>query len=139
MARRLDAAAAGFDRDFTAFVAARRTREEDVDAEVAAIIAAVRDRGDAALIDYTARFDRLDLTPQTIRLSAEEIAAEAARCPTETRDALETAAGRIEAYHRRQLPEALDYSDADGVRAGHRSRRPASTFPAARRPTPAPS
>ena len=120
MARRLDATAAGFDGDFAAFVAAKRTRQEDVDAVVAAIIAAVRDRGDAALIDYTARFDRLDLTPQTIRLSAEEITAGAARCPAETQDALETAARRIEAYHRRQLPEALDYRDADGVRLGAR-------------------
>ena len=120
MARRLDTANAGFDGDFAALVAAKRARDEDVDAVVAAIIADVRERGDAALIDYTARFDRLDLTPAMIRLSSEEIAAGAARCPGETRDALATAAGRIEAYHRRQVPEALDYTDEAGVRLGAR-------------------
>ena len=120
MARRLDATAAGFEGDFAAFLATRRAREEDVDAVVAAIIADVRQRGDAALIDYTAKFDRLDLTPGTLRLSADEIAAGAARCPAETREALETARARIAAYHRRQLPEALDYRDADGVRLGAR-------------------
>ena len=94
--------------------------EADVDADVARIIAEVRARGDAAIAEYTKRYDRLALTPAAFRLSVDEIAGTARQCPAEVRAALEQAAGRISAYHRHQLPDALDYRDEAGVRLGAR-------------------
>ena len=120
MTLRLDSAEPGFDERFSALVAARRGRDEDVDGAVAAIIADVRERGDDALIELTARFDRVELTPDTLRLGADEIAAGAADCPPETVAALEFAARRIEDYHRRQMPRPLAYRDAEGVELGER-------------------
>jgi histidinol dehydrogenase len=120
MPLRLDAAAAGFEAAFTTLLNSKREAAADVDAVVAAIIADVRRRGDAALIDYTKRFDRLALTPATLRIPAAEIDAAVAACDAETVAALELAAARITDYHRRQKPEDLDYRDPVGVRLGHR-------------------
>ena len=120
MARRLDVADPGFEAAFTALVAARRESGEDVREAVAAIIAEVRARGDAALVELTARFDGVELSPGRLRLSDDEIAAAAARCPVDTAEALDFAARRITDFHRRQMPEALDYRDAVGVRLGAR-------------------
>jgi histidinol dehydrogenase len=117
---RLDAAAPGFANAFAALLAAKRETAEDVDAAAAAIIADVAARGDAALIDYTRRFDRLTLTRETLRIPAAEIAAASKKCSGETLAALRLAAERIESYHRRQLPADLDYRDAAGVRLGAR-------------------
>ena len=122
MLLRLDTRAKGFVADFAALLSAKRETEADVDAVVADILGAVKARGDAALIEYTKRFDRLDLTPATMRIPAAEIAAAAASCSAETVAALRLAAERIEAYHRRQMPEDLDYTDAAGVRLGARWR-----------------
>jgi histidinol dehydrogenase len=119
---RLDAAAPGFAAAFAAFLAAKRETAADVDAVVAAIIDDVVARGDAALIDYTKRFDRLTLTAKTLRIPAVEIAAAARQCDDETLAALRLAAERIESYHRRQLPADLDYRDAAGVQLGARWR-----------------
>jgi histidinol dehydrogenase len=116
----LDARAAGFEAAFEAFLAIERGAEADVARVVEGILAGLRQRGDAALIEYTERFDRIRLTPETLRIPAGEIAETAARCPAAVVAALELAAGRIEAYHRRQLPEDLDYTDAAGLRLGHR-------------------
>ncbi len=120
MPHRLDARAPGFEAAFETFLAIKRDAETDVGRVVDDILADLRERGDAALIDFTERFDRIRLTPETLRISESEIAAAAARCPPEVVAALEFAAGRIEAYHRRQLPEDLDYTDAAGLRLGHR-------------------
>ena len=120
MARRLDVADPGFEERFDELVAARRGRDEDVDAAAGAIIEDVRARGDAALIALAARFDRIELTPDELRLSSDEIAGAASKCPAETVAALEFAARRIEDFHRRQAPPALDYRDAAGVRLGAR-------------------
>ncbi len=122
MARTLDSAGAGFSAAFDALLAARRGVAENVDREAAAIVGAVREGGDAALLDYTARFDRIALTPGTIRLSEDERAAAAAAAPNAVRDALVQAAERIEAFHRRLMPADLDYRDAAGVRLGARWR-----------------
>ncbi|HEX7969869.1 MAG TPA: histidinol dehydrogenase [Stellaceae bacterium] len=122
MPLRLDTRAKGFAADFAALLSAKRETEADVDAVVADILAAVKARGDAAVIEYTKRFDRLELTPATMRVPAAEIAAAAASCRTETVAALRLAAERIEAYHRRQVPADLDYTDAAGVRLGARWR-----------------
>src|SRR5438445_3573013 len=112
----------GFETAFRALLAAKRESATDVDATVAAIIADVAARGDAALVEYTNRFDRVALGPQQLRLSAEEIAATAAKAAPDTLAALRLAAERIESFHRRQLPTAIDYVDQAGVRLGQRWR-----------------
>jgi histidinol dehydrogenase len=122
MPLRLDTGTPGFAADFSRLVTAKREVEEDVDAAVAEILAAVRAGGDAAVIDYTRRFDRLELTPATMRVAPAAIAAAAKSCAGDTLAALRLAAERIEAYHRRQLPQDLDYVDAAGVRLGARWR-----------------
>lgn len=126
MPLRLDTSRASFDAEFAALLAAKRETDADVDAAVAAILAAVKTRGDAAVIEYTRRFDKLELTPETMRIPPREIAAAARRCAAETLTALRLAAERIEAYHRRQLPQDLDDVDAAGVRLGWRWRPLAS-------------
>ena len=100
----LNSADPGFDAAFAALLGQKREEAEDVDAAVAQIIADVRNRGDAAVIDLTARFDRLTLTPETLAFTPAEIAAEIAKVSPEDRAALELAADRIRAYHERQKP-----------------------------------
>ncbi|MCU0838972.1 MAG: histidinol dehydrogenase [Rhodospirillales bacterium] len=117
---RLDTGEAGFDNALTALLAAKRETAADVDEAVRAILADVRMRGDAALIDHTARFDRLHLTPDTLRLSAQEIAAAVARCSREQIEALELAANRIASFHALQRPIDVDHVDPQGVRVGWR-------------------
>ena len=141
MARRLDSAGAGFDAAFDALLADRRGVATDVDREASAIVDTVREGGDAALLDYTARFDRIALAPEQIRISAADIAAHAAAAPNSVRDALVQAAERIEAFHRRLMPADLDYRDDVGVRLGARWRpldAVGSTCPAALPPIRAP-
>ena len=120
MALRLDSRASGFDLAFDRLVEARRGAAADVGAAAAAILADVRTRGDAAVIDCTERFDGVRLTPETMRVSAAEIAAARAECAPRARDALALAARRVEAYHRRQMPASYDETDGDGVRLGWR-------------------
>jgi histidinol dehydrogenase len=108
----------GFEAAFVALLAAKRETDADVDEAVAAIIDDVAKRGDAALIDYTARFDRVTLNPERLRLSPREIADAAAKAPAETIAALQVAAERIESFHRKQLPQSIDYVDDIGIRLG---------------------
>ncbi len=120
MAVRLDQSAPDFETHFAALTSAKRETAEDVEAAARAIIDDVRRRGDAALIAYTEKFDRLALGPE--RLAIDENAfAEADRAVTaEARDALMLAAERIEAFHRRQMPSDDRYTDAAGVELGLR-------------------
>jgi histidinol dehydrogenase len=111
-----------FEADFRRLLEAKRERAADVDAAVAAIIEDVARRGDAALIDYTSRFDAVDLAPDALQLTRREIAEGAAAAPTDTVAALRLAAERIERFHRRQLPAAIDYIDEIGVRLAARWR-----------------
>lgn len=111
---------AGFEAAFAILLSQKREEAEDVDRDVAAIIADVRARGDAALIDLTARFDRLALTPGTLAFSPDEIAAEVARVDPEDRAALTLAADRIRAYHDRQRPEDASWTDPMGATLGWR-------------------
>jgi histidinol dehydrogenase len=122
MPLRLDARAPGFADAFRRFVDAARGDEVGVDAVVADIIADVRRRGDAAVIAYTERFDRLALTADRLRISADEIAAARAACAADALAALDFAAARIEAFHRRQLPEDWRFRDAAGIELGQRWR-----------------
>src|SRR5207237_827045 len=112
----------GFETAFAAFPAGKRENAADVDAAVAEIIEQVATRGDAALIEYTKRFDRIDLAPATLRLTQAEIAAGADAAPADTVAALRLAAERIESFHRHQLPAPIDYVDPAGVRLGLRWR-----------------
>jgi histidinol dehydrogenase len=116
----LSTANANFERHFAALLSAKREDSPDVDAVVAAIIADVRARGDAAVIDLTARFDRLTLTPDTLAFSPDEITAECARVSPEDREALELAAARIRAFHGRQMPRDARWTDDAGATLGWR-------------------
>ncbi len=109
-----------FEARFAAFLAAKRGIQEEVDRVVAAILAEVRERGDAAVLDYTQRFDRLQLTPQELRITAQEVRTAEAACAQTELAALAVAAERITDDPRRQQPEDLDYRAAAGVRLGHR-------------------
>ena len=116
----LSTADTGFDAAFQALLGQKREEAEDVDQAVAAIIADVRARGDQAVIDLTARFDRLTLTPQTLAFSPAEIAAEIARVGPEDCAALDLAAARIRAYHARQKPQDDSWTDSTGATLGWR-------------------
>ncbi len=111
---------ADFETGFAALLAMKREDSPDVDDAVAAIIADVRARGDAALIELTARFDRLDLTPETLAFTDAEIAAACDQVPAAERAALELAAERIRAYHERQMPQDAQWTDAAGATLGWR-------------------
>jgi histidinol dehydrogenase len=111
---------ASFEAAFTGLLAAKRETQEDVQNAVAAILANVRTRGDAALLEYTTRFDRVTLTADTMRVSADEIDRALASIEPDLLASLKLAAERIEDFHRRQTPDALSYTDAAGVRLGAR-------------------
>ena len=117
---RLDARTADFDERFAAFLAARRDAAADVEGVVRGIIEQVVARGDEALIAFTRKFDRVDLTPSELRVTAAEIDAAAASCTPAAHDALAFARERIDAYHRRQLPRDEHFVDAHGVELGWR-------------------
>lgn len=120
MPARLDTRESDFETRFAELVAAKREVEANVGDVVAAILKDVRQNGDAAVIAYTEKFDRLSLTPETLRVRAEEVDAAVAACAPETLDALRLAADRIVDYHRRQIPEDLSYTDATGMKLGFR-------------------
>ncbi|APG48488.1 histidinol dehydrogenase [Phaeobacter porticola] len=116
----LNASDADFDQAFAALLGAKREDSPDVDAVVADIIADVRARGDAALIDLTAKFDRLTLTADELQISDPEIEAAAQQVSDDERVALELAVERIRAYHQRQMPENSAWTDDVGASLGWR-------------------
>ncbi|PWR03071.1 histidinol dehydrogenase [Meridianimarinicoccus roseus] len=116
----LDTSDPGFETAFAALLTAKREDAPDVDDAVAGIIADVRARGDAAVIELTAKFDRLDLTPETLAFSQDEIDAACARVSPEDRAALELASARIRAYHDRQMPADASWTDDSGATLGWR-------------------
>ncbi|OYU35152.1 histidinol dehydrogenase [Novosphingobium sp. PASSN1] len=115
--QRLSTRDAGFAAAFAAVVGDRRESDADVARDVSAILADVRARGDAALADYTARFDGHDLGDDW-RIPAETCREAFDALDPALRAALELAGERIRAYHQAQLPEDRDYVDASGVRLG---------------------
>ena len=116
----LDTSDPDFEPAFAAFLTTKREDAPDVDAAVAAIIEAVRQRGDAALIELTARFDRLELTADRLAFAGAEIDAACESVAPEDRAALELAAARIRAYHERQRPEDAEWTDPAGATLGWR-------------------
>jgi histidinol dehydrogenase len=117
---RLAAADPGFEAAFSALLDQSRETTESVDQAVAAIIADVRRDGDAAVLRYTERFDRLTLTADRLRIGADEIDAAVAGVAAELMAALDLAATRIEAFHRLQVPSDLRTTDAAGLSLGMR-------------------
>lgn len=120
MAHQLDTAEPGFEARLAELLGRKRESLPEVDAEVAAIIADVRARGDAAVIAHTARLDGLSLTAETLALSEAEIDAACARVAPHEAGALEDAARRIRAYHQRQMPADAEWQDEAGVTLGWR-------------------
>jgi len=120
MVRRLNASDADFAAQFEALLYAKREVEEDVAAGARAIIADIRARGDAALVELTNKYDRANVTVETLALTADEIGASVAQVTAERLGAIETAAARIEAYHRRQVPADARFTDETGAELGWR-------------------
>ncbi|MBL4800551.1 MAG: histidinol dehydrogenase [Emcibacter sp.] len=109
-----------FNQDFKKFLTARRDSDADVSHVVRAILKDVAERGDQALFDYTSRFDRLDLTTETVRVSQADLKKAKTECTTEVLEALALAATRIESFHRRHLPKDDSYTDDSGITLGAR-------------------
>lgn len=120
MAQRLDARDPSFPQAFAELLSAKREISEDVDQAVRTIIEDVVARGDDALIEYTRRFDALDLTRESLQVSDAEIDAAERQCPKETLEALALAKDRIETYHRAQRPQDAMTTDSVGVTLGWR-------------------
>jgi histidinol dehydrogenase len=119
--RRLSTRDPGFDLQLTALTRYDAAHDPAVEAGVRAIIADVRARGDAAVLEYTRRFDNvsarslaeLEVSPDTVQAAAKTVAAEEL-------SALGAAHDRIRSFHQRQLQKSWDYTEADGTRLGQR-------------------
>jgi histidinol dehydrogenase len=109
-----------FQDRFSAFVDERRGAPADVEATVREVVEAVRSEGLEGLLRFARKFDDPGLTEETLRVSAEEIAEGAARCAAEVREAIAFAARRIRAYHERQRPQDMRFTDEAGVELGWR-------------------
>lgn len=120
MVKRLDVSAPGFAAALKELLAAKRDEATAVGDVVRAILDDVRARGDEAVLDYTARFDRLTVTAQNLRFTKSEIADARAACDEPTLQALEVAAARIRDFHQHQRPTDLSYTDGAGVQLGYR-------------------
>ena len=119
--RRLDTADPGFDAEFAALIAFEAGQDPAIDAAVAQIVADVRARGDAALREYTRRFDRLDASSVAdLEITSGEMRDAHASLPAAERDALGAAAARIRAYHERQKGRDWSFTEADGTELGQR-------------------
>jgi histidinol dehydrogenase len=119
---RLDASAPDFEKEFSAFLGRNRDTDENVDRIAADIVADVRIRGDAAVLEYTRKFDKVETDAAGLRVSDAERQAAAAKVPAAQREALAFAARRIEAFHRALLPRDVDFTDATGTRLAARYR-----------------
>jgi histidinol dehydrogenase len=118
---RLDSSAPGFDAALARLTAFDAKQDAEVDAAVAAIIADVRDRGDEAVLDYTARFDRVRAASvAALELPMTDLEAALQALAAAEREALEVAARRIRSFHERQRIESWSVTEADGTRLGQR-------------------
>ncbi|NCW54171.1 MAG: histidinol dehydrogenase [Rhodobacteraceae bacterium] len=109
-----------FEDDFRHLLSMKREDSPDVDRAVAEIIEDVRTRGDAAVVDLTKRFDRFDITSDTLRISDAEIKEHISKVSHQERQALELAASRIRSYHEKQLPEDRRWREPNGAELGWR-------------------
>jgi histidinol dehydrogenase len=120
MAARLDSRDPDFEARFSDLLTIKREASQDVDDAVRAILGAVAERGDAALLDYTSRFDGLALTPDRLRIAEGEVEAALDACDGEALAALRLAKARIEEFHRAQVPSDALSTDSAGVTLGWR-------------------
>jgi histidinol dehydrogenase len=120
MPLRLDSLSPDFEVAFKALLSTKREASDDVDQVVRSIIRAVRAEGDEALVRYTREFDRIDMDAAGLRIQPDEVAAARAAVRPEQIEALQLAHARIEAFHARQRPEDLRFTDAAGVELGWR-------------------
>lgn len=120
MVRRLSTSETNFEASFQELLGAKRESDQDVNDVVSAILDDVKARGDTALEEYTRKFDRFDLKAGNLAFTPEEISAARSSCDKDTLAALDMAAERIGDFHKRQMPEDLDYVDPAGVRLGYR-------------------
>ena len=117
--RQLSSRATGFDEELAGLLAFEETADEKLEATVASILADVRKRGDAAVLEYTGKFDRLPLAnAAAMELPQSELRAAFDGLPAEQRGALEQAAQRVTDYHRKQMQASWSYTEADGTLLG---------------------
>jgi histidinol dehydrogenase len=117
--RKLSSRSAGFDAELDKLLAFEETADEKLEATVAGILADVRKRGDAAVLEYTQRFDRLKVSgAAALEIPQIELRAAFDALPSEQRNALEQAAQRITDFHRKQVQTSWSYTDADGTLLG---------------------
>jgi len=116
----LNSSHSNFKKDFEMLLSSKREDSIDVDISVREIIGLVKEQGDQALIDYTKKFDRIELTPEKLRFTESEIAEQILKVPEKERSALKLAAARIEDYHKRQIPNNAFWTDESGVELGWR-------------------
>jgi histidinol dehydrogenase len=119
--RRLKTTDGAFDAELEALTRYEAAQDEKVEATVRAIIADVRKRGDAAVLEYTRKFDRLPARGMAeLEVPRARLEAALAALPAAQRDALGTAAARVRAFHERQLAQSWEFTDAEGTRLGQR-------------------
>ena len=123
--RKLDSSNAGFAAQLSAVLAFEASEDEAIDRAAAAILADVKTRGDAAVLEYTKRFDRLDVTSvAALEIGRDALLAALAQLSPARRHALQTAADRVRAYHERQKQECGSdgflYTEADGTVLGQK-------------------
>ena len=118
MPLRLDSQSADFPERFRSLLALKREAAQDLEQVVRGIVADVAARGDTALFELTAKFDRIDLAKTGLRVTAAEIETAEKACQGEALSALKFARDRIEAYHRRQKPSDERFTDPLGVEMG---------------------
>ncbi|WP_415033235.1 histidinol dehydrogenase [Azonexus sp.] len=117
--RRLDTRAPDFLQQLDTLLAFEAAADENIERRVASILADVKERGDAAVLEYSQRFDRVGAQAMAeLEISRDELHAALAHLPAERRQALEIAAQRVRAYHERQKLEGWSYSEADGTLLG---------------------
>ncbi len=109
-----------FEKEFKKLLSAKRESSVDVDLSVRDIIDGVIQRGDQALIEYTKKFDRINLTSDELRFTQSELKAQVSKVSHKDHSALELAVARIKAYHEKQLPDNAFWTDESGVGLGWR-------------------
>ncbi|MGN6581444.1 MAG: histidinol dehydrogenase [Bordetella sp.] len=118
---RLNSRDAGFKADLNTLLAFEAGEDESIDRTAAEILANVRKQGDAALLDYTRRFDRVEAdSVAALEIPKADWHAALAALPAAQRDALQAAADRVRAYHERQRGETWTYTEADGTLLGQK-------------------
>ena len=117
--RRFSSADDDFDGKLKALLAFETAQDDSIDEVVANILKDVKNRGDAAVLDYTNRFDKTNASKLAeLEISQSELQAALNGLPAEQREALQTAADRVRSYHEKQLMASWQYTEADGTILG---------------------